>query len=529
LWLQAYSTGGAGGATSGGGDAGDGGAAGLGGITQSTALPDRVRVNVYAVGGDGGFASGGGASGDGAGVHLVDAANATASDDAELVQSAYGGNAGGVDTETALVGAAGNASSSLTTVGALPSLTVFVAAFGGKGGSRAASSGVAGDGGGATVNANATNTGGDARVLGGVLALAPSLSVGGVGGTGSLGAASGNGGDASMSSVATVGTTGSANAQALAVGGDGGAVFDGSSTQAGNGGNASAIAEATTSSGSRALATSYSAGAAGGVVAGTGNGGAGGRAAASASASEGNGVFAQASSFGGLVKLLEAQTSSSLTGGSVAAEAGAVVSGPAHDLASVDHLQGAAFATGLPSTADALAALAGRANSAAAMLGSGHALGLVALGGGVASDADATSITFESSVAFQLDLSQLSSSGSLVVGLLDPEVVGAGFDSLQFQILREGIAAVNETFLDVASALAYFDDHVLDLGAIADGVSGDLDLDFLLSLTSDDPGAAFRADLIFANVPEPELAWLLGGGLAALALRERKRAAPIQL
>jgi hypothetical protein len=187
-------------------------------------------------------------------------------------------------------------------------------------------------------------------------------------------------------------------------------------------------------------------------------------------------------------------------------------------------LQGAAFGTGLPSPVDAQAALAGNANATAALAAS-HALGLVVLGGGVASDANATSITFDSSVAFHLDLSQLSSSGSLVVGFLDPQLDGAGFDSLRFQILREGIAVVNETFGDTASALAYFDDQVLDLGDIASGVSGDLDLEFLLSLTSDDPGAAFRTDLIFGSVPEPAAALLLGAALAAFALRARHRAA----
>ena len=42
---------------------------------------------------------------------------------------------------------------------------------------------------------------------------------------------------------------------------------------------------------------------------------------------------------------------------------------------------------------------------------------------------------------------QLSFTGQLLVGLLDPEFDGAGFDSLEFQILREGSTAVSETFL----------------------------------------------------------------------------------
>ena len=248
-----------------------------------------------------------------------------------------------------------------------------------------------------------------------------------------------------------------------------------------------------------------------------------GSALARAASDSGPGQLdAPASSAADLSRCSRRPAADHLPAGASTVESRAAVGEPTPSLALAAGLQSAAFGTGLPSNADALAALAGNTD-VDIVLDPAHALGLVVLGGGVASDADATSITFDSSVAFQLDLSQLSATGQLVVGLLDPELDGAGFDSLQFQILREGVAAVSETFLDVASALAYFDDQVLDLGGIADGVSGDLDLSFLLSLTSDDPGAAFRTNLIFGNVPEPATALLLGAALAALALRERQR------
>jgi len=108
------------------------------------------------------------------------------------------------------------------------------------------------------------------------------------------------------------------------------------------------------------------------------------------------------------------------------------------------------------------------------------------------------------------------------VGLLDAQADGAGFDALAFAITREGIPVVSETFLDVASALAYFDDRVPNLGDLAAGVTGNLDLALSLSLTSDDPGAAFRTRLLLAHVPEPGSSWLLGAGLAGLATLRRR-------
>jgi hypothetical protein len=169
-----------------------------------------------------------------------------------------------------------------------------------------------------------------------------------------------------------------------------------------------------------------------------------------------------ASSHGGLVTALEARSGGSPNHGSSALESRAAVGGPAPGLALGAGLQGVAFGTGLPSGADALAALVGNAD-VDLVLDAAGALALVALGGGV--------------------------------------------------------AVVSETFLDTTAALAYFDDHVLDLGGIAGGVSGDLDLAFLLSFTSDDPGAAFRTSLIF-GVPEPSGMLLLAlGGLALVGAR----------
>jgi hypothetical protein len=88
----------------------------------------------------------------------------------------------------------------------------------------------------------------------------------------------------------------------------------------------------------------------------------------------------------------------------------------------------------------------------------------------------------------------------LLVGLLDTNVEGNGFDTLNFQVSREGAVVVNETFMTSAAAVTYFDTKVLDLGSNGVGnVSGNLDLIFTLSLTTNDAGAGFYFDMVFGN------------------------------
>jgi hypothetical protein len=126
--------------------------------------------------------------------------------------------------------------------------------------------------------------------------------------------------------------------------------------------------------------------------------------------------------------------------------------------------------------------------------------GLVTLGGSY-SEAGTGSRVYSSSVNYAIDLNMLvNPRQDLLVGLLDTRVEGAGFDSLSFQITRESVALVSETFTTVAAAVNFFDDATLNLGSNGfANVSGNLDLVFSLTLTSDDPGAGFYADLLFGN------------------------------
>jgi hypothetical protein len=59
---------------------------------------------------------------------------------------------------------------------------------------------------------------------------------------------------------------------------------------------------------------------------------------------------------------------------------------------------------------------------------------------------------------------------------------------------------VNQTFNSLATAQDFFDDELLNLGSNGPlTVSGNLDLIFSLSLTTNDPGAGFQFDLAFGN------------------------------
>ena len=126
-------------------------------------------------------------------------------------------------------------------------------------------------------------------------------------------------------------------------------------------------------------------------------------------------------------------------------------------------------------------------------------LALVALNIASPGLAPATTVTMSTSASFSFDVATLQS-GKLLVGLLDPVNSGAAFTSLHFSVTREGATVEDQTFATPAAATTYFNDHVLDFGALKAGVTGTLDLTFLLEMTTLDNGARYGANFLVADV-----------------------------
>ena len=126
-------------------------------------------------------------------------------------------------------------------------------------------------------------------------------------------------------------------------------------------------------------------------------------------------------------------------------------------------------------------------------------LALVALNMPSSGLAPAVSITMSTSASFSFDVTTLQS-GKLLVGLLDPITSGPAFTSLHFSITREGAVVEDQTFATPAAATTYFNDHVLDLGALKTGVTGTLDITFSLDMTTLDNGSRYGANFLVADV-----------------------------
>jgi hypothetical protein len=125
-------------------------------------------------------------------------------------------------------------------------------------------------------------------------------------------------------------------------------------------------------------------------------------------------------------------------------------------------------------------------------------LGLVAFNLESGNNNPTLTTTVSTSANYSIDVTTLQP-GKLLVEFLDPVSSGT-FTSLHFSITREGSVVENQTFATVAAANTYFDDHVLDLGALKSNVTGTLDLTFLLDITTLDNGARYGADFLVADV-----------------------------
>jgi hypothetical protein len=158
------------------------------------------------------------------------------------------------------------------------------------------------------------------------------------------------------------------------------------------------------------------------------------------------------------------------------------------------------YTVGLPSNSSVTSALSGNPNVTAAYNASATKtpLALLAMGFDTTISAAATQ-TLTTTADYSFDLGMLTS-GNLMIGLLDPGGSGPGFTSLHYTVTREGSLVEDQTFASLASALSYFDDHVLNLGAMASGVVGTLDLSISLSMDSPDNNTSFGTTLLIADI-----------------------------
>jgi hypothetical protein len=468
-------------------------------------------------------------------------------------------------------GDGGAASASANAVNATGAASSYVTAVGGQGGfnfRRSDKGSVGGTGATAVVDARARTLGDGHDVVVGAAAapgdpaaaleLPESGAYGGTGGSiaaGNFESGAGDGGSALSSSLGIAEGDSRVSVFDRAVGGDGGSAhpsFDepsdaivgsgggarSSATALGGGGSA-LLADATARGGDAgfggiggdAFAASFVAG--GGTVTSrataTGGGSRGSAVGSTALAradAEGTSgsATAIAASSGRSVRSVVATASASVAS-HVAAESAARVGSLDLVLRPAADVQAFAFVHAQPDFEAARDLLAQHSLVSSAFdLSVTEPLALLALGGAATDSGDPQSILLDAQVEIAFAVEATAYFDQLVVGLFDPIFSGEGFEELDFQIEREGTTIVNEHFEDLVSALAFFDDEVLELGAWGDGIVGDVDLRFALALRSGDPGASFSfgSAIGISAIPEPSTLVLLAIGLVWLAVQARR-------
>jgi len=208
------------------------------------------------------------------------------------------------------------------------------------------------------------------------------------------------------------------------------------------------------------------------------------------------------------------------------------VAGDVFDRLRIESVTSAAFATLLPNQRDSASAISGNVNVAAELFDN-EVLAMAVLGGGEISKGQDLRLT--STVDFKVDM--LSNPNDfLIIGMLDPFVAGDhGFDQLIFRIDVEDTKIVDVTFTLLDSALALFDDNVLNIGLWRDFISIDesLDVSFFLEVYEEHAGQSFNSNFILGSsvdggadffvplfvpspVPIPAALWLFCSGLVGL-------------
>lgn len=359
----------------------------------------------------------------------------------------------------------------------------------------------------AAATASATSVGQGAQAL--------ATATGGAGYSGPTGGDfAGLGGAAQATASATSQTSAPASALAQAFGGAGGFGFGG------NGGNA--FAQATASGSGAVQSTAVARGGHAPFNSQPGTAQALAQAVADATGTSGTVTADASTSRGTQITRSVGGLASSVVFGSTGASSVGSIDRP---FSTVSLFSRAAVisVTGSPRATDVQAAFAGNAQALATFPNfaqSSQSLLLAQAGG-----SGGTGLS-SATISASFDPASLFPQQQLQLALLNPQSRGIGFDTLRLRVFRESSAVLDVSFTNLATAQAYFSDHVIVLGDLVSGVSGLLDLSIVLDVTTSRMGDGFGATFYVGNAPVPEPAtWLLLGlaGATILVLRRRNR------
>jgi hypothetical protein len=354
------------------------------------------------------------------------------------------------------------------------------------------------------------------------------------GATGGRGGGSGSdspGGDGGAGSASAISSTksGSATATASATGGAAGDAGPPFIANGGNGGDGTASASATAGGGTANAAATATGGAGGTAPIGPGVNGVDGKGATTASAATDSGAKAQAlatamgsvaqaqsSAVTSLSQISLAKTAVSASTESTATTTAIVQAGAGGQMLVKPGQSAYAFATALPATAYSTALTGGASNVASVLLGArdvvfgASILGANLSGDGSVSDRYSASATFD-----------LAYKGDLVLGLTAPlDDTPTDFQSIDFTVTLDGADVLDQSFTSLAAADAFFNDNVLNLGA----VSGVSDIVFSYDLVAGGAGG-YGLDLAFAGAaPEPSTWAMMLIGFGSLGYAGARRA-----